>query len=447
MKLAALVVLAACSRSNASGGYYGYGPHEKLEPCGELLCRDLRVPEDREHPGKRDLFLSVVVLPAHAGLGKGTPLFALAGGPGISATSAAKLYAHELDLLRDAGDIVLVDQRGTGFGDSLRCPELDKLPPSQLPSPDAVRACRQRLERAHDLRFYGTHEVVEDIEAARRALGYDQIDLEALSYGTRVAQEYMRKYPQHVRAVVLLGTLPPDVRLPDGFAEGGQRGLDAIVDDCERDAGCRAAYPELRAQLVRLATASLPVDRTAFTEWIRHTISTPAGARRLPSLIARAAAGDFTAFTSARDDLHLRHAVLLSVSCSEDEPFLPHDANDRARKTWFGDGRLVQQAGECAEWRHAPVAHSTEPVAFAGPVLAFAGERDSITPPEYADRATARMPHAHVIRVPWDGHLPDGLAHADCLDRIERAFLLDPSAPLDTSCVATIAPPPFAIAR
>ncbi len=414
-----------------------------------LLCGTLDVPEDRAHPDARRLALPVIVIPAKAGRGHGTPLFSIAGGPGIAATASAGIYATQLAALREAGDIVLVDQRGTGDGPSaLRCPELDGLPPSAHPGVAAVRSCRERLERGNDLRFYGTREVVRDIEDARRALGYDQIDLEALSYGTRVTQVYMRAYPSHVRAVVLFGTVPMDLHLPGGFAETGQRGLDAIVDDCAHDTACAAAYPQLREQLAALARDPLPagVDRNAFTEWVRHTIANTPGARALPSLVARAATGDFASFLTTKPGPALREAVLLAVTCSEDIPALPVDAASRARATWFGDGRVVEQTAACATWPTVPVSSDTyAAVASDAPVLLFAGARDSITPPDYARRASARIPHATIVTVPWLGHLPVGVTHLDCLDRIELAFLRDPSAQVDTACLADIAPPPFVL--
>ena len=415
----------------------------------ELLCGTLDVPEDRAHPEGRHLALPIMVLPAHAGRGRGVPLFSVQGGPGIAATMAAPIFATELAAFRDAGDVVLVDQRGTGDGPSaLRCPELDGVPEYGL---DAVRACSARLSRTADLRFYGTAEVARDLDDARRALGYDRVNLEAISYGTRVAQTYLREFPSHVNAVVLMGTLALDVRVPGEVAERAQHVLDAIVDDCAHDAACAAAYPHLRDQLAALATGPLPagVDRGAFTEWIRHLIYTAIGARRLPLVVSHAAAGDFSLYEKLARGLGppLREAVLLSVECTEDLPAIDRGepARRAARSSWFGDLRVEREAAACAEWPHTALAHHDEPVASSVPVLVFVGARDPITPPEYAKRATARMPHATIVEVPAMGHMPDGLSHIECLDQIEAAFLRAPHVRLDTSCVATVTPPPFAI--
>jgi len=440
---AALFVLAACSAPLAPRPVV-------LAPCHvpgvdeRLQCGTLDVPEDRAHPDRRHLQLPIVVLPGPHG--HGMPRFLLEGGPGIAATLQAPLFAGDLRALRATGDIVLVDARGTGDGPSaLACPELDDAD-GLMTGVAAVRACRDHLATRADLRFYGTLDVTRDLDAARAALGYDRIDLEALSYGTRVAQAYLALYPSRVRAVVMFGALAMDVHLPADFAPAGQRGLDQLVDDCAQDAACAVAFPDLRAQLAQVAPARLPhgVARGAFSEEIRHALAIPATARGVPLAIARATAGDFTIAPAL--SAHTREAVLLAVTCSEDVPALDRERElARSGQTWFGAYRLRAQLAACDAWpRAADPRAVAEPVATDAPVLVFVGGRDSITPPEYARRAVQRMPHAQLVELPSSGHLPIGLSHLECLDQIELAFLGQPDAPLDTSCVAAMSPPAFA---
>ena len=440
---AALCVLVACASPRAPRPVVLQACH--VPGVAEALqCGTLGVPEDRAHPDGRRLQLPIVVLPGPHGHGR--PRFFLDGGPGIAATMQAPLFAGDLRALRATGDIVLVDARGTGDGPSaLACPELDE-GRGLMTGVAAVRACRDRLAARADLRFYGTLDVARDLDAARAALGYDRIDLEALSYGTRVAQAYLKLYPSRVRAAVLFGALAMDVHLPADFAPEAQRGLDQLVDDCAQDAPCAAAFPELRAQLVQVAPARLPagVDRGAFSEDIRHALAIPATARAVPLAIARAAAGDLTRAPAA--GVHAREAVLLAVTCSEDIPAIDRERElARSGQTWFGDHRLRAQLAACDAWPRSPYPRAMfEPVASGAPVLVFVGGRDSITPPAYARRAVQRMPHAQLVELPWSGHLPIGLAHLECLDQIELAFLAHPEAPVDASCVAAMAPPPFA---
>ena len=52
-----------------------------------------------------------------------------------------------------------------------------------------------RLARDHELSQYTTSVAVRDLDAVRAALGYERISLYGSSYGTRVAQHYLRRYP------------------------------------------------------------------------------------------------------------------------------------------------------------------------------------------------------------------------------------------------------------
>ena len=108
-------------------------------------------------------------------------------------------------------DIVLVDQRGTGGSNALNCPFPDEDEAADL-TPAQLRAhARDCLASLHaDPRFYTTSVAVQDLDAVRAALGYARINLYGVSYGTRVAQHYLRRFPGQVRALILDGVVPPD---------------------------------------------------------------------------------------------------------------------------------------------------------------------------------------------------------------------------------------------
>src|SRR5690606_38676827 len=76
-----------------------------------------------------------------------------------------------------------------------------------------------------------------------------QINLFGISYGTRLALEYMRRHSQHTRSVVLDGGVPPDVGVtpaPPAYAEAA---LALLLADCRADAECAAAFPGLERKL------------------------------------------------------------------------------------------------------------------------------------------------------------------------------------------------------
>src|SRR5690606_39073830 len=60
------------------------------------------------------------------------------------------------------------------------------------------------------LNAYTSAENAADIADLRVALGYEQVNLYGISYGTRLALTIMRDHPQGIRSVVLDSVYPPD---------------------------------------------------------------------------------------------------------------------------------------------------------------------------------------------------------------------------------------------
>jgi len=215
--LASLLPLGALAAvpSSVGAGSLELGTCAETSGGERLRCGALEVPEDWDRSDGRKLRLHVVVVPALEAK-PGTPPFVwLAGGPGIAASDGASGYLEELSLFREQRDVVLVDQRGPGRSNPLRCPELEGLGPLDRMYPlEAVRSCRDRLQRRADLRQYTTANSVRDLEAVRQALGYASVNLVGLSYGSLLALRYLRLHPESVRAAVLLGAAPPGKKYP-----------------------------------------------------------------------------------------------------------------------------------------------------------------------------------------------------------------------------------------
>ncbi len=136
----------------------------------------------------------------------------LEGGPGFAATDFFEFYAGEGAIYRQARDIVLVDMRGTGGSNPLRCAGIEELerrqPTAPLYPPALVAECAQQSSVASDPRQYTTAAASRDIELVRQALGYEQLDLNAISYGTTLALRYIDDFPARVHSAVLMGTVP-----------------------------------------------------------------------------------------------------------------------------------------------------------------------------------------------------------------------------------------------
>lgn len=239
------------------------------ETEGETVtCGWVRVPENRANPTARTIKLAVAVLHATGSQPADTPLVYLEGGPGGSALASVDLWFT--DPLRARRDLVLVDQRGTGYSTpSLNCPEYDD---TETYPTDAgwLRACHARLSAAGiDLGAYNTVENAADIADVAAALGHARIDLLGISYGSRLALEVMQNHPALVRSAVLDSVYPPEAEM---FLEDPvilARAFDRLFDACDADPTCQDAYPRLRqhyeATLRRLQNDPVHLDYTGVT--------------------------------------------------------------------------------------------------------------------------------------------------------------------------------------
>ena len=194
----------------------------QLEPCHvdiesalfEAECGLLTVPENRQDPGSRLIALPVTRIPS-TGQANAEPIFYLGGGPG-----ASNMGAPPPSVLLETHDYVAVGYRGVDGSVFLDCPEVagamkgdgvDLLSNASLAGvAESMDACAARLEaEGVDLAGYTIEEVVEDMDAARAALGYDKVNLLSFSYGTRVAQVYAYLYPENIHRSAMVSVNPP----------------------------------------------------------------------------------------------------------------------------------------------------------------------------------------------------------------------------------------------
>ena len=417
-------------------------------------CGTVKVPEDRSRSQARQIGLNVIVIPARQRQDPPQALFDLDGGPGLADTKNAAFYLTDGTAYSAKRDIVLVDQRGTGGSNPLDCPEFDATDRALQPmfSVDTVRSCCERLSKVADLTRYTTDDAVADLDAVREALGYERIDLFALSYGTTLAMRYIANHGDKVRSAVLLSAVPPSAVPPRHHATVAQQVLDQSIADCAADAPCAEHFPSLEGDL-KQAIARLRsngrIDPRVAMERLRTRLYSASGARQLPWTIRRLAEGDDSILASANERAGFNYydGVYLTITCSESLPWFDVPAAAaRSRQTIFGDYRLERQAEACAHWPRAELERSFfEPLRSSVPILFISGGRDPVTPASWASEAARTLDKARHVVIPWGGHIVDGLSGLDsCLDQQILRFL-DTAEPnsVDAQCFAAMTPPPF----
>ncbi len=488
--LAAPLLLAACGDpgANTPESTRVTQPYGSLafEPCTlggssgagnvEAQCARLDVPEDRATPDGRKISVHVAWLPAGKNAGANEdPVFFLAGGPGQAASDVAGVVDSALREVRKQRDIFLVDQRGTGRSNPLTCVDAagEELPIDELAEPSAealqdyVRRCAAGLEGRADPRFYTTTEAIGDLEAVRRALEVEQLNLVGGSYGTRVAQQYATRHPDRVRTVVLDGVAPNDLVVGGEFATTFEDALALQSAQCAKLPACASRFPadlrqQLRRVMARLDEAPVEVEYRDATsgESRRDTITddtlvglafafsyAPQTASLLPLVLDEADQGRYAPLMSLAQLMgksmgdSMNRGMQWSVICAEDADRFAPDASQAETLLGTEVGEMFFAA--CAQWPTG-----TRPPDFNAPfksdlpVLLLSGELDPVTPPRYGERVLAGTPRGRHLQLRGQGHGTMGLG---CMPKLLGKFIETADAKsLDVECLDTLTyVPPF----
>ena len=438
-------------------------------PAVFAQCSTLDVPLDPTDSDGPTIALAVARIPALTATAAPEPLVLVNGGPGGSGIDLYIQSRAAFEPTRRDRDIILIDQRGTGRSRAgLECTLPDDLD-LDTAGRELLEAVAKRCldELSADPRFFTTSVAVGDLELLRVALGVAQWSLYGVSYGTRVAQHYLRRYPERVRAVVLDGVVPAELVLGLDTAGNAQAALEGIFARCAQDSACSArfgalavSFADLRARFaaglvsVELgdATSGLTARTLAEPELqavVRLMSYSAPTIALLPLVIDEAHKGNYARLAAHADIVIESLADSLSfpmhnaVVCTEDRPFFTAEAVAPAPSTYLGTSIVDALVGICSAW---PVGVRDEdlgdPVESNRPVLLLSGELDPATPPEYAERVIrAGLSNARHLVAPGQGH---GIAQVGCVPRLISEFLATPTPDaLRASCVEDEVPTPF----
>lgn len=389
------------------------------------------------------------------------PIVGLTGGPGQAGVIFTSTYQY---LLPTAGrDLVMLDQRGTGASGLLRCPSLEHVTTSFA---RAIGMCGDLLgpRRA----FYTSADSAEDVETLRQRLGVPKIALYAVSYGTRVAVEYARRYPQHVERMILDSAI--GIGAPDSLARETLGAVGRVVRTvCHLGCGSGAAHPvtDIARLVPRLRRAPLhglvTVDRhrvpvsVGADDLLDMLVSgdlLPSYMRRIPAAVHAALHGDGRALVLLKASLSgggdaggsqdrvsdFDSAVYAATTCEEstfawDASAAPatralqaHAALDAIPASVFAP--FDRQAGLdfgllplCQDWPALSRVTAPEPpLPTTVPTLILSGDLDLRTPLENA-RKLATALHAKLVVERNAGHGVLGQDPNGCATPAVQAFL------------------------
>jgi pimeloyl-ACP methyl ester carboxylesterase len=389
----------------------------------------------------------------------------LGGGPGAPqlATTGPLYNAKNLAFFAPDRDLILLDQRGVGYSQpSLSCQDNETL-----------QDCYDRLVRESiNLNAYTTLENAADVHDLVHALGYQQVNLEGRSYGTRLALTVMRLFPADLRSVVLISVSPTQANLIADKAAVTQHAFDVFFQGCMSNSHCNTAYPQLQTVFYQLVAdlnskpitfqvtdpqtgnrSSERLTGDGLANWLFGALHETDLIPQLPRVLFQVRHQDYTRLSQlyvsvASADSQVSMGMHYSVECSEDIAYTTPQRLRASVQVLAPDlrhGVLASFQGayrDCQIWSVKPVpVVQKEPVTSSIPTLIMEGEYDPVTPPSNGMLAAQTLSRSFFFQFPGVTH---GVkTHNPCPGNIEKAFLDNPTLRPDASCISSMPEPDF----
>jgi pimeloyl-ACP methyl ester carboxylesterase len=464
----------------AASGAAGTAGAVQLAPCGAnplVECGSIEVPLYWAHPGVGAPIRVSFRIYRHTDQAApaGEPVVAFEGGPGYPSIGSAGSYLFLLGPLHRTHDLIVMDQRGTGTSDPIRCPDLQQGIGNYV---QATAACARRLGVAANA--FGTAAVGDDLAAILDGLGIHRVDVYGDSYGSYAAQSFTANHPHFVRALVLDGTYDNSFHPFEQEASASLR--HAWTALCRRAGACPRILGSMGAFDRSLAAHPLVGRSRDADGYVEHVHLTPAGFaqlvfdatytytmfRDLPGALTAYRHGDRVPMLRlAAEDASMNAAGgnaasysvgdLQAVSC-HDYPTVwqvgaavPKRRAQLNRATarlpgaafapfsthvWLNSLDESELVRGCLEWPAPKYRDPPFPAARPHiPVLILDGEFDQATPVADARRVAAAWPDSTYVQVANTGHISALYDYQGCATAIVRRFLTDLTAG-NTSCAA-----------
>jgi pimeloyl-ACP methyl ester carboxylesterase len=458
-----------------------------VSPALRVECGFLYVKEDRADPNSPTISLHVAIFKSFADQPEPDPVIYLAGGGGHDHLDSYELYLTNggQEILQNR-DYIMYNQRGARYNTPyLDCEGLTRqteiLAGENLPRTEfderyreALLHCYEILKSGdYDLSAYNSTTNAADVNDLRLALGYEQVNLYGTSYGTRVALNVMRDFPEGIRSVIIDSVYPPQISYLSSYAINTQRVFKTLFEDCAASSQCNSRYPELekifyqtvesldenpvelQVRRVRSGAAtseSLWVDGVTFMDAIYLMFYIPSVLPTIPSMVQQANEGDLTnvqwAIEANLNHDSIAEGVHFSFQCREEIAFDTAEeatANAASLEPVFAKAYTDYAMWSftlCDSWDTGgadPI--ENQAVISDIPTLIFAGRYDPITPPGWGWLAGETLSNSFFYEFPNVGH---GVMRADrCAQSIGQQFIADPSREPDASCMQTLSQPAF----
>jgi len=222
----------------------------------------IQVLENRNNPESRLIPLKYIRFPA-TGENTGTPIIYLSGGPGGSGIATAKYPGFRFPLfmaLREFGDVIALDQRGTGRSKvAPKCKSNYFIPLDQKANEakiellyrKAAQECVEFWQREGvDVLGYTSIQSAMDIDELRQHFNAKKVTLWGISYGSHLALASLKVMPGKIDKIIIASAegLNQTVKLPTRTDSYFDR-LQIAINEQPKAA---KTYPDVKALMNRV---------------------------------------------------------------------------------------------------------------------------------------------------------------------------------------------------
>lgn len=459
----------------------------KSVSAGTQECFRAYLPENIFDPESR--LIEIAGIRVNAGASKYRSVY-LQGGPGIGTTYMVDHFA------RTGRDTFILDARSTGRSEpKLGCVALEEFWVESRANPEyndraegeetahkkseqMLRECVEGfISDGTDLNYYNTRSLAADIELIRRLHEVDSWILHGSSYGTKLALEILRNYPETVEAVLLESPLDLGVDFFAGLTDSAIAAIDLVERTCSQDSACFKKHGSFREELFDLITelneepVEIEVTRPVSAERFLYQVDGNEildvtfallyysnAIESLPRQVSKARWGGLEEmmqfYVNGRDPqvFDFSYGLYWSTWCREG---IPHH-NPAVIETDLAliEATYSTQVAESFEANFASDSLGTyceildvdsaslpESIETADdtPIWIFAGSFDPVTPAKGAEALSQKLAGSTYLNFGEQAHGIRG----SCAGKIRDAILTDPHSEIETDCVDPTKAPEF----
>jgi pimeloyl-ACP methyl ester carboxylesterase len=438
-----------------------------------VVCGRLDVPEDHNDSKGRKISIAFIIYKAKAQKPKPDPVIFFSGGPGGASVVPGLSSFLGNSVLAETRDVIFFDQRGIHFSSPL--PDIGKAVFDAMAADTDMAGERKMIakvlkefrEKADaegiDLGGYNSIQNALDVGVLMDKLGYKKYNLYGISYGTRLARLLEDLYPGKINTVTLDSpNLMTDDFLIDRMSSYSSS-AEKVFAACEADAECTKQHPGIRDEYVKVINSlksrpiEVPLNGIVFhinpqdaMYLLRRQLYRPDALTRFPDFLAALKDANIKVLKETLDveledvvDAEFNTSMFLAVSAFEsmDPANTPAVIDKLYRKMPHFPVQLAFFTNlyiEGMNWTGKSLPMEQRKFKTSGvPTFIFVNQYDPVTPPENGVLFQKQLTDSHLFIIDQGGH---GGGNFPCKLKMMRAFMDDPAAASDSSCLPLFKP-------